>query len=164
MPAAEVLLPWTPSASGFSAIHPDRYSYRWSISTPFISGKSIRERQKLTHPSFTICQAHQKEKGEAMLTDWRADACCNIMLCKQCSQFQQQTLIWSKVVLLAIYFCWSHNKKKSFILFFKLDIYSMPSGKSRPDKWFADKTVSFFFFDLENDFVLMNNTASIHLT
>lgn len=127
----------------------------------------MRKTKTRTHPSFSICQAHQKEKGKAMLTDWRADACCNIMLCKQRSQFQQQTLIWSKVVLLAIYFCWFHNKKnKSFILFFKLDIYSMPSGKSRPDKWFADKTVSFFFFFfyLENDFVLMNNTASIHLT
>lgn len=127
----------------------------------------MRKTKTRTHPSFSICQAHQKEKGKAMLTDWRADACCNIMLCKQRSQFQQQTLIWSKVVLLAIYFCWFHNKKKIKVSFSFLNLTSTQCPQENQGQINDLQTrqfLFFFFFYLENDFVLMNNTASIHLT
>lgn len=71
----------------------------------------MRKRKPFTHPSFSICQAHQEEAHKAMVTDWAADEHRNIVLRRQHSQFLQQTLIWSQVVLLAIYFSWSHRKR-----------------------------------------------------
>lgn len=142
MPSAEVLLPQTPSAAGFSA-HTLSDVSCWSSSKLFTSEKSTWERQNLLPIHLSQFTKHARRKREAELTDHRAEARCNLVLRRQRAQFLQQTLIWSKVVLLAIYFCWSHRKRVLFC--FKLDFCLLPSGKSRPDKWFSDKTVSFFF-------------------
>lgn len=82
--------------------------YQWALHHQEVH---TRKTKLLTHPSSSICQEHHKEEREAILTDWRTDEHFNIVLHRQHSQFLQQTLIWSKVVLLAIYFSWSYRKR-----------------------------------------------------
>lgn len=90
----------------------DRGNCCWSISELFTFTKSTSERQNLFYTSVSLnLPGTPRREHEAVLTDWRADEHCNIVLHRQHSQFLQQTLIWSKVVLLAIYFSWSHWKR-----------------------------------------------------
>lgn len=97
-----------------------------------------------------------------MLTDWRADEHCNIVLRRQHSQFLQQTLIWSKVVLMAIYFSWSH-RKGVLVSVLNLTSTCCPQENQGQINDFQRQD-SFFLSDSENDFVLMNNTGFIRLT
>lgn len=133
--------------------------YQWAL---HLQEVYMRKTKPFTHPSFSICQAHQEEEHEAMLTDWRADEHCNIALRRQHSQFLQQTLIWSKVVLLAIYFSWSHRKRVS-VSVLNLTSTCCPQENQGQINDFQRQD-SFFFSGSENDFVLMNNTGFIRLT
>lgn len=109
--SAEVLVPRTPSASGFSVPQlTDATVVDVSVSSP--PSRSPHQKDKTFYTSiFPNLSGTPRGEHEAVLTDWRADEHCNIVLHRQHSQFLQQTLIWSKVVLLAIYFSWSYWKR-----------------------------------------------------
>lgn len=151
--SAEVLVPRILSASGFSVpVLTDATAVDLSGSSP--PSRSPHQKDKTFYTSiFLNLPGSPKGEHEVVLTDWRADEHCNIVLHRQHSQFLLQTLIWSKVALLAIYFSWSHCKRVLISVLYLTSICCPEENQGqindfqRQDSFFSSRFRKWFCLD-----------------